>query len=78
VEFTTEALGENPPQDVKSVLTVGPGSFQNLRLWPYPERKAIRVLFELDPGNESACEMRLILETGGKQISETWLYRWTP
>ena len=22
--------------------------------------------------------MRLILEAGGKPISETWLYRWTP
>jgi glucans biosynthesis protein len=78
VEFTTEALGENPPQDLKSVLTVGPGTFQNLRLWTYPERKAVRVGFELDPGNENACEMRLILEAGGKPISETWLYRWTP
>lgn len=78
VEFSTEALGENPPQDVKSVLTVGPGSFHNLRLWSYPERKAVRVGFELDPGNENACEMRLILEAGGKPISETWLYRWTP
>jgi glucans biosynthesis protein len=78
VEFTTEALGENPPQDIKSVLTVGPGAFHNLRQWVYPERKAVRVGFELDPGNENACEMRLILEAGGKPISETWLYRWTP
>ncbi|MGO4570859.1 glucan biosynthesis protein [Microvirga sp. 2TAF3] len=78
VEFSGEALGENLPQDLKSVLTVGPGSFQNLKVWPYPERKAIRVVFELDPGNENACEMRLILEAGGKPISETWLYRWTP
>ena len=76
--FTGETLGENPPADLKSVLTVGPGAFQNLRLWPYPERKTVRVGFELDPGNENACEMRLILEAGGKPISETWLYRWTP
>ena len=59
-------------------LTVGPGTFQNLKLLPYPERKTVRVAFELDPGNENACEMRLILEAGGKPISETWLYRWTP
>lgn len=78
VDFTGEMLGDNWPKDIKSVLTVGPGTFQNLKLLPYPERKTVRVAFELDPGNENACEMRLILEAGGKPISETWLYRWTP
>jgi len=73
-----DTLGDNLPADLKSVLTVGPGTFQNLKLLPYPERKTVRVAFELDPGNENACEMRLILEAGGKPISETWLYRWTP
>jgi len=38
----------------------------------------MRVAFELDPGAESACELRLQLEAGGKPISETWLTRWTP
>lgn len=78
VDFAGDMLGENLPADLKSVLTVGPGTFQNLKLLPYPERKTVRVAFELDPGNENACEMRLILEAGGKPISETWLYRWTP
>jgi periplasmic glucans biosynthesis protein len=78
VDFSGDMLGDNWPKDLKSVLTVGPGTFQNLKLLPYPERKTVRVAFELDPGNENACEMRLILEAGGKPISETWLYRWTP
>lgn len=78
VDFSANMLGDNLPADLKSVLTVGPGTFQNLKLWPYPERKTVRVAFELDPGNENACEMRLVLEAGGKPISETWLYRWTP
>lgn len=78
VDFSGDALGDNLPTDIRSVLTVGPGTFQNLKLLPYPERKTVRVAFELDPGNENACEMRLILEAGGKPISETWLYRWTP
>jgi glucans biosynthesis protein len=77
VDFTGDMLG-TVPGDLKSVLTVGPGAFQNLRVLTYPERKTVRVAFELDPGNENACEMRLILEAGGKPISETWLYRWTP
>jgi glucans biosynthesis protein len=78
VDFTGEVLGGNLPPDLKPVLTVGPGSAQNVKLWPYPERKVMRVAFELDPGNENACEMRLLLEAGGKPLSETWLYRWTP
>ncbi|WP_245410978.1 glucan biosynthesis protein [Microvirga flavescens] len=78
VDFAGDTLAGTPVGDLKAVLNVGPGSFQNLKLWAYPERKAVRVAFELDPGNENACEMRLILEAGGKQISETWLYRWTP
>jgi glucans biosynthesis protein len=78
VDFSGDMLGDNPPVDPKPALTVAPGSVQNLRVWSYPDRKIVRVAFELDPGNENACEMRLILEEGGKPISETWLYRWTP
>jgi periplasmic glucans biosynthesis protein len=78
VDFTGDNLVDPTPADLKPVLTVGPGSIHFLRAWPYPERKTVRVSFDLDPGNENACEMRLILEAGGKPISETWLYRWTP
>ncbi|WP_074078322.1 glucan biosynthesis protein [Microvirga massiliensis] len=78
VDFVGDMLGEGTPVDLKPSLTVGPGTIHNLRFWPYPERKVGRVTFELDPGNENACEMRLVLEVDGKPISETWLYRWTP
>jgi glucans biosynthesis protein len=78
VDFTGEMLGGDPIPDLKPALTTSPGSIQAMRLWAYPDRKTMRVSFELDPGNESACEMRLVLETAGKPLSETWLYRWTP
>jgi periplasmic glucans biosynthesis protein len=78
VDFVGDMLGERVPADLKPSLTVGPGAVHNLRFWPYAERKVGRVTFELDPGNENACEMRLVLEADGKPISETWLYRWTP
>ncbi|HYF57119.1 MAG TPA: glucan biosynthesis protein, partial [Salinarimonas sp.] len=48
------------------------------RLWLHPERKTVRVSFELDPGAENASEIRLVLEAAGKPLTETWLYRWTP
>jgi glucans biosynthesis protein len=78
VEFAGGPLGDNPLADLKAAITVGPGAIHNLKLWSYPERKTTRVTFELDPGNDNACELRLVLEASGKPISETWLYRWTP
>jgi glucans biosynthesis protein len=69
---------EAPVPDLKPSLTTSPGTIQTLRTFTYPERKTMRVSFELDFGNEAACEMRLVLEAGGKPLSETWLYRWTP
>jgi glucans biosynthesis protein len=77
VDFAGDMLG-GPLPDLKPVATTAPGTLVGLRLWAYPERKTVRVAFELDPGGENACEMRLLLETGGKPSSETWLYRWTP
>jgi len=78
VDFAGDILGNGPIQDFKPTLTTSPGSIHAVRLVPYPERRTMRVSFELDPGNDNACEMRLLLEAAGKPISETWLYRWTP
>lgn len=77
VEFAGEGLAAAIP-DLRAALTAGPGTIQSSRLWPYPERRSVRVVFELDPGNETACEMRLVLQAGTRPVSETWLYRWTP
>ena len=44
---------------------------------PRRERKSCYVQFDIDVGNENACEMRLTLEAQGAPLSETWLYRWT-
>ena len=79
--FSIDFAGEIPEAaaaDLRPALTTAPGTIHAPRLWRYPERKTTRVTFELDPGNENACEMRLVLEAGGKPLSETWLYRWTP
>jgi glucans biosynthesis protein len=77
VEFVGETLA-GPVPDLRPVVTTASGAIQNVRFWPYPERKTVRVTFELDPGGENACEMRLVLQAGTRPISETWLYRWTP
>lgn len=76
VELQGDAL-VNPPADLKAMVTASPGNVQNVRVWLYPGRKVVRVSFDLEFGNETASEMRLVLESGAKPVSETWLYRWT-
>jgi glucans biosynthesis protein len=78
VDFVGDLLNGTPIADLRPMLTASPGTIQAVKLWPYPERKTLRIAFELDPGNENASEMRLVLEAAGKPVSETWLYRWTP
>jgi glucans biosynthesis protein len=63
---------------LKANISASPGTIQNLRLIPYPERKGARVSFELEPANDAFSELRLVLEAGQRPVSETWLYRWTP
>lgn len=77
VELTGDGLAAAIP-DLKAAISASPGTIGSVRLWPYPDRKVVRVGFELDPGGETACEMRLLLQAGDKPLSETWLYRWTP
>ena len=63
--------------DAKATVTASPGKISKLQLWPYPERKLMRVGFEVDPGTDSLCELRVVLQSDGKPVSETWLNRWT-
>jgi glucans biosynthesis protein len=79
VDFAADALADPAlAQSVKINLGATPGAIHGVRLWAYPGRKTLRVAFELDPGAENASELRLQLETQGRPLSETWLYRWTP
>jgi periplasmic glucans biosynthesis protein len=64
--------------DIKPVLSATPGTLSDVKISAYPDRKTIRIAFELDPGNENASELRLVWEATGKPLSEIWLYRWTP
>ena len=59
-------------------MSTAPGTLARQRIYPYPERKTVRAVFELDPGNDTACELRLVVKAGDKPVTETWLYRWTP
>ena len=78
VDFTSEMFGDAQRSlDIKPALNAVPGTISGIRVFLSRERKTCRVFFEMDPGAEAFCEIRLMLESGGKPLSETWLYRWT-
>lgn len=79
VDFEGDTLADSAlAQNVKVLLSATPGVIHNTRLVPYPERRTMRVSFELDPGADASCELRLQLEAAARPVSETWLNRWTP
>ena len=79
VNFTGDILAD--PQragDVKPKISAAPGTIASLRTFMARDSKTVRVMFDIEPASENYCEIRLILESQGKPLSETWLYRWTP
>jgi glucans biosynthesis protein len=80
VDFGGEIFAD--PQrtvDLKPTLSaVPPGTIVAVHTYLLRTEKRFRVDFEVDPGSEDYAELRLVLESGGKPVSETWLYRWTP
>ncbi len=79
VEFEGDVLGDlDRSRGVAPALTTSAGTLTLTRTFTDTNAKACRVLFEIDPGSAASAELRLVLQAGGKPISETWLYRWTP
>lgn len=78
IDFNGDRLGDPALiAAIRAAVSTNQGTIHNVRLWPYPERKLMRVGFEVDPGTESLSELRLVLQVGGQPVSETWLDRWT-
>ncbi|MGA0531013.1 glucan biosynthesis protein [Hansschlegelia sp. KR7-227] len=78
VDFVGEAVADpSRASAIRPVASTSVGDLREIAGRPNPEIKGYRVTFDLDPGNEDLCELRLVLEADGKPISETWLYRWT-
>ncbi len=78
VEFVSDLFAD--PQkaaEASASIEASPGQIVATRLYPYKERRSIRVVFDLDPGSESYSELRLVLKAANQPVSETWLYRWT-
>jgi periplasmic glucans biosynthesis protein len=75
VDFTGPDVRHRPLP--VAVVTANPGTIANVVVQPNPNIDGVRVSFELLPNGTQLCELRLALKRGTRQISETWLYRWT-
>lgn len=75
VEFSGEVFAA-ARGDLRANLTVQPGTILSLRTFWSRERRSMRVLFDIEPG-DAQCELRMLITEDGRPISETWLYRWT-
>jgi glucans biosynthesis protein len=76
VDFAGPAVADQKQMPVAAV-TANPGTVANVIVHPNPEIDGVRVSFELNPAGTDLCELRLALKADDRQISETWLYRWT-
>jgi periplasmic glucans biosynthesis protein len=77
VEFAGDMFASSEIPGLVMSLSAYSGQISGSKMMINTARKTARITFELDPGSEPACEMRLLLTVGDKPISETWLYRWT-
>jgi glucans biosynthesis protein len=77
VDFTGDAVADPArAAAIRPNVSTSVGAIRDVVGRPNPEIKGYRVTFDLDPGNEDLCELRMVLEADGP-VSETWLYRWT-
>jgi glucans biosynthesis protein len=68
------------PADAKPHASVGcaPGTISNVVVEPNPVLGGWRIIFDMTPGDAKLVEMHCALVDDSGQLSETWLYRWTP
>jgi glucans biosynthesis protein len=76
VDFAGPAVAGQKDLPVASVAA-NPGTVADVTVHANPEIDGVRVSFDLDPAGTDLSELRLALMLADRQISETWLYRWT-
>ncbi len=61
----------------RAEVAASAGSIANVVVQENPEIRGLRVSFELNSSGTDVVELRLGLKANDRQISESWLYRWT-
>lgn len=66
--------------EVEAVVAASAGRTEIVSARPLREIKGYRAMFDLVPPGDSTdqIDIRLFLRSGGKPLTETWLYQWNP
>ena len=81
VDFVGGALAKLPPgAKVEPVITASRGTVEITSARPLNSIHGWRAMFDIKPTDDSQepINLSLVLKSGGKQVSETWFYQWTP
>ena len=81
VDFAGENLARLPKgSKVEPVITTSRGAIEITSARPLSAIRGYRAMFDLKSveGSAEPVNMRLYLSAGGKALSETWMYQWTP
>jgi periplasmic glucans biosynthesis protein len=81
VDFAGGGLSKLPPKsNVEPVITASRGEIEIASARPLAAIAGYRVMFDLKPTDDRTepVNLRVFLRLGGKTLSETWLYQWTP
>lgn len=73
-----DTAGETLPDNIEASISTSSGAIFNPNIKRHAETGKTRLTFELGAEGADVAELRALLTSGGKPISETWLYRWRP
>ena len=78
VDFSGDILGDpSRIAEIKASLSLTGATATSVKSYSGKNPKTIRVLFDFEPNSDNMAEIRLLLQSDGQAVSETWLYRWT-
>jgi glucans biosynthesis protein len=81
VDFAGEALARlGEGTQVEPVITLSRGTVEIPSARPLHAIDGWRAMFDVRPPDESTepITIRLFLRSGGRPLTETWLYQWVP
>jgi glucans biosynthesis protein len=65
-------------QPVEGEVSLSSGKLIDLRVQQLPDKRAWRLVFDVEPDAAKPVEMRAFLRLRGEPLTETWTQRWQP
>ncbi len=75
--YVLEFAGGPVEGEIKADVSTSAGEVSEVHLYKNDVTKTTRLSFKHNVNGSDIAELRAVLKQGDKQVSETWLYRWT-